>query len=137
MKIKFAVIPSEHISNAQDISRKLQCAMESGEMSAVNQFTEALISLTDGEYSLSLTDEYWYRLIVNVRKIYGDFKSYYIVTKPQLETILAADEAELFADVSAVVQHALSTEGVVLQLPFDEEEIDVRRSVQCDISTDV
>ena len=58
MKIKIALIPSEHTSKAQDLSSKLQNAMEAGEMSAVDQLTEELISLTDSEYSLSLPEEY-------------------------------------------------------------------------------
>ena len=57
MKIKIALIPSEHTSKAQGLSSKLQNAMEGGEMSAVDQLTEELISLTDSEYSLSLSEE--------------------------------------------------------------------------------
>jgi sulfur relay (sulfurtransferase) DsrC/TusE family protein len=125
MKIKIALIPSEHTSKAQDLSTKLQCAMEAGEMSAVDQLTEELISLTNQEYSLSLTEKYWHQLIEKVRNFNGDFKSYYIMAKPQLETINAAGVAESFADVENVVEQALKTNGVVLQLPFEEEDADV------------
>lgn len=125
MKIKIALIPSEHTSKAQDLSSKLQNAMEAGEMSAVDQLTEELISLTDSEYSLSLSEEYWHQLIERVRSSDNDFKSDYIMAKPKLETIIAADVAESFADVSGVVEQALKTDGVVLQLPFEEEDADV------------
>lgn len=125
MKIKIALIPSKHNSKAQDLSTKLQGAMETGEMSAVDQLTEDLISLTDSEYSLSLSEEYWHQLIEKVRASHDDFKSDYIMAKPQLETIFAADVAESFADVSSVVEQALKTQGVILQLPYEEEETDV------------
>ncbi len=125
MKIKIALIPSEHTSKAQDLSSKLQNAMEAGEMGAVDQLTEELISLTDSDYSLSLTEEYWHQLIEKVRSSDDDFKSDYIMAKPQLETIIAAGVAEAFADVSGVVELALKADGVVLQLPFEEEDADV------------
>ena len=125
MKIKIALIPREHISKAQELFTKLQNAMEAGETSAVDQLTEELISLTDSEYSLSLSEEYWHQLIEKVRASDGDFKSDYIMAKPQLETIIAADVAESFADVSGVIEQALKADGVVFQLPFEEEDADV------------
>lgn len=125
MKIKIALIPNEHTSKAQDLSSKLQNAMEAGEMSAVDQLTEELISLTDRGHSLSLSEENWHQLIDKVRSFDVDFKSDYIMARPQLETIIAAGVAETFADVSGVVELALKADGVVLQLPFEEEEADV------------
>ncbi|EGC16741.1 hypothetical protein HMPREF9098_1828 [Kingella denitrificans ATCC 33394] len=125
MKIKIALIPSEHTNKAQDLSSKLQNAMEAGEMSAVDQLTEELVSLTDSEYSLSLPEEYWHRLIEKVRNSDNDFKSDYIMAKPQLEKIITAGVAEAFADVSVVIEQALKADGVVLQLPFEEEDADV------------
>ena len=125
MKIKIALIPSEHTSKAQGLSSKLKNAMEGGEMSAVDQLTEELISLTDSEYSLSLSEEYWHQLIEKVRCSDDDFKSDYIMAKPQLETVIAADVAESSADVTGVVEQALKTDSVVLQLPFEEEDTNV------------
>lgn len=125
MKIKIALIQTEHTSKAQDLSSKLQNAMEAGEMSAVDQLTEELISLTDNEYSLSLSEEYWHQLIERVRSSDNDFKSDYIMAKPKLETIIVADVAESFTDVSGVIEQALKTDGVILQLPFEEEDADV------------
>ncbi|EOV0353626.1 hypothetical protein ACOIPL_002463 [Vibrio fluvialis] len=125
MKIKIAMIPSEHTSKAQAISSKLQNAMEAGEMSAVDQLTEELTSLTQSKYSLSLAEEYWHQLIEKVRSSDNDFKSDYIMAKPQLETIIAAGVVESFADVSWVIEQALKADGVVLQLPFEEEVADV------------
>lgn len=94
-------------------------------MSAVDQLTEELVSLTDSEYSLSLPEEYWHRLIEKVRNSDNDFKSDYIMAKPQLEKIITAGVAEAFADVSVVIEQALKADGVVLQLPFEEEDADV------------
>ena len=125
MRIKIALIPSEHTSKAQDLSTKLQNAMEAGEMSAVDQLSEELILLTESEYSLSLLEEYWHRLIEKVRASDDDFKSDYIMAKPQLEKIIAAGVAESFADVSGVIEQVLKADGIVLQLPFEEEDADV------------
>ncbi|MPW36549.1 hypothetical protein GCU72_08765 [Vibrio sp. B1Z05] len=121
LKIKIALIPSERTSKAQDLSSKLQNAMESGEMSAVDKLTEELFSLTDSEYSLSLPEEYWHQLIEKVRCSDDDFKSDYIMSKLQLETIIVAGVAESFADVLGVIEQALKADGIVLQLPFEEE----------------
>ncbi len=125
MKIKIALIPSEYVDKAQDLSVKLQGTMELGKMSAVDQLTEELISLTNGEYSLSLSEEYWHQMIEKVRSYDDDFKSDYIMAKPQLETIIAAGVDKSFADVSDVVVQAFKTDGVILQLPFEEEDTDV------------
>lgn len=125
MKIKIALIPNEHTSKTQELSTKLLNAMEAGDMSAVDQLTEELISLTDSEYSLSLSEEYWLQLVEKVRSFDDDFKSDYIMAKPQLKTIIAAGVAESFADVSGVIEQALEADGVVLQLPFEEEDADV------------
>ena len=125
MKIKIALILSEYASKAQDLSTKLQNAMEAGEMSTVDQLTEELISLAEQEYSLSLTEEYWQQIIKKVRASDDNFKSDYIMAKPQLETIIAASVAESFSDVLGVVEQALKIDGVILQLPFEEEDIDV------------
>lgn len=125
MKIKIALIPSEHASKAQELSSKLQAAVEAGEMSAVDQLTEELISLTDSEQSLSLSEEDWHQLIEKVRTFDGDFKSNYIMAKPQLKTIIAADVVESFVDVFDIVELALKAEGLVLQLPFEEEDANV------------
>ena len=125
MKIKIALISSEYASKAQELSTNLQNAMEAGEMSTVDQLTEELISLAEQEYSLSLTEEYWQQLIKKVRASDDNFKSDYIIAKPQLETIIAASVAESFSDVLGVVEQALKIDGVILQLPFEEEDIDV------------
>ena len=125
MKIKIALKSSEYASKAQDLSTNLQNAMEAGEMSTVDQLTEELISLAEQEYSLSLTEEYWQQLIKKVRASDDNFKSDYIIAKPQLETIIAASVAESFSDVLGVVEQALKIDGVILQLPFEEEDIDV------------
>jgi adenosyl cobinamide kinase/adenosyl cobinamide phosphate guanylyltransferase len=125
MKIKIALISSEYASKAQDLSTNLQNAMEAGEMSTVDQLTEELISLAEQEYSLSLTEEYWQQLIKKVRASDDNFKSDYIMAKPQLETIIAASVAESFSDVLGVVEQALKIDGVILQLPIEEEDIDV------------
>lgn len=125
MKIKIALISSEYASKAQDLSTNLQNAMEAGEMSTVDQLTKELISLAEQEYSLSLTEEYWQQLIKKVRASDDNFKSDYIIAKPQLETIIAASVAESFSDVLGVVEQALKIDGVILQLPFEEEDIDV------------
>lgn len=125
MKIKIAVIPSEHTSKAQDLSIKLQSAMEAGEMSVVDQTTEALLLLSDKDYSLSLSEEYWRQLIAAVRCFNGNFKSDYLMAKPQLDMVIAAGVTESFADVVSVIEQALKIDGVVLQLPFEEEGADV------------
>ena len=125
MKIKIALISSEHSSKAQELSVKLHKAMEAGEMDTVDFLTFELISLTDPEYSLSLIEEYWHQLLEKIRSFDGDFKSDFIMDKPQLKIIIAADVADSFADVSAIVMQALKTDGVLLQLPFEEENTDV------------
>ena len=54
MKFKIALIPSEHISKALDLSSKLRNAMKAGEMSAVDQLTDELSSLPESTYNLSM-----------------------------------------------------------------------------------
>ena len=122
MKIKIALIPSEHIVEVQELSSKLQVAMESGEMRAVDQTTEKLLSFASNAYSLTMLEESWHQLIAQVRTVDGNFKSDYIITKPQLEIIIASRLGDSFVDVVNVVEHALRVDGVDLQLPYEEEK---------------
>jgi hypothetical protein len=122
MKIKVALIPSEHRCKAQNLSFKLQSAIETGEMKVVDEITEKLLSLTDKNYSQSLSEEFWHQLIEKIRSYNGNFKSDYLMTKPQLEMIITAGVAESYADVTRVVEQALKTDSAVLQLPFEEED---------------
>ena len=107
MKIKIALIQSEHIAEVQELSAKLQEAMEAGEMKAVDQATEKLLSFTDNDYSLSVSEESWHQLIAQVRNIDENFKSEYVIAKQQLEMIIAAEFAEPFAGIVNVVEQAL------------------------------
>ncbi len=125
MKIKFALIPGEHIHEVHDLSITLKNAMEAGEMRKVDQITHELLSLTDKKYSLSLSEENWHKMIEWVRGFDRSFMSNYIIEKPQLERIIASGLTTSFVDIAGVVEHALRDEGVVLQLPFDEEDEDV------------
>ena len=125
MKFKIALIPSKHIRKAQDLSTKLQNAMEAGEMGDVDQLTEELTSLADSEYSLFLLDECWHQLIEKVRNFDDGFKSDFIMAKRQLRTIIATDVTDSFAEITDIVEQALMADGAVLQIPFEEEDADV------------
>ena len=125
MKFKIALIPSKHISKAQDLSAKLRNAIEAGEMGDVDQLTEELTSLADNGYSLFLPEEYWHQLIGKVRIFDDDFKSDFILARPQLKTIIATDVTESFSKISDILEQALMADGAVLQLPFEEEDADV------------
>ena len=117
MKIKIALV--------QSLSIKLKNAMEAGEMRTVDQLSEELISFTDKEYSLSLSEDYWYQLIEKVRGIDGAFTSDYLMAKQQLKTIISAGIAEMFADISRVIEQAFKTDGIILQLPIEEDYTNV------------
>ena len=121
MKIKIALIPHKHINEAQSLSVKLLNSMASGEMSDVDLVTEELVSLIDSDYSLSLSEEYWRQLVENIRDFDNDFKSDCLIEKTQLETIISSGLTEPFTDVVSIVERAVQTDGVVLQLPFEEE----------------
>lgn len=125
MRIKIGLIPSEYANNAQELSLKLQSAVEIGEMIKVDQITEELISLIDKEYSLSLSEKSWHLFIEKIRTFDKGFISDYLIVKPQLEIIIASDVSKLSSDAVSVFEHALNTNGIVLQIPFEEEITDV------------
>lgn len=119
MKIKFALISKDNISDAQELSIKLQGALEAGEMRAVDQTTKELLLLTDKNPSLSFSEQYWHQLIEEVRSFNENFKTDFLITEPQLKMIIAADVTESFADVVSIVNQALKTDGFILQIPFE------------------
>ena len=125
MKIKIALIPSEHTCKAQDLSTKLQNAMEAGEMGAVDQLTEELISLTESEYSLSLSEEHWHKLLEPVSASSYSFPSSSLLFPPPLSPLLSSFFAASFSSFSFFFSQSLPSDGVVLQLPFEEEDADV------------
>lgn len=125
MEIKIALIPSEYMTQAQNLSTQLQKAIEEGEMERVDRFTQELISLTDQKYSLSLKEECWRQFIKNIRDFESDFKSDYIMTQSQLETIMNAHIGELFSEIENIIEQAVKTKSVVLQLPVEEDNVDV------------
>jgi hypothetical protein len=72
-----------------------------------------------------LPEESWHKLIELVRSIDGNFISDYLLAKLQLEKIIAADVADSFTDIVNIVEQALKSQSVVLQLPYEEEDDDV------------
>ena len=125
MRIKIGLIPSEYVNDAQELSLKLQSAVEIGEMSTVDQITEELISLIDKEYSLLLPEKLWYLFIEEIRNFDEGFISNYLMAKPQIETIIASDVSELSSNAMSVFEQALNTNSIVLQIPFEDEGKDV------------
>ena len=125
MKIKIALIPSDYIAEVQELSAKLQRAVEAGEMRVVDQETEKLLSFTNKDCSLSVSEESWYQMIAQLRNINKNFKSDYVIKKPQLEVIIAARLAESFVDIVNIAGQALKTESILLQIPYEEENEDV------------
>jgi hypothetical protein len=125
MIINIAIIPNEHIREVQNLSVKLRQAMEAGEMRLVDQTTKKLLSLTDKEHVLALSEKYWHQLIEQIRRFDGNFESDYIITKPQLEMIMRAGVAESFVDIVSMFEQAMRNECVVLQLPYEDEDEDV------------
>lgn len=121
MKIKIALIRSEHITEAHELSEKLQEVMEAGDMRAVDQTTERLLSLADKDRSLSISDELWHQLISQIRNADENYKSNYVLTKQQLEMIIAIGLHEPYIDIDNIIKQALKTESAVLQLPYEEE----------------
>jgi hypothetical protein len=121
MKIKIALIRSEHITEALELSKKLQEVMEAGDMRVVDQTTEKLLSLADKGRSLSISDELWHQLISQIRNTDENYKSDYIITKLQLEVIITIGLNEPYIDIVNIIKQALKTESAVLQLPYEEE----------------
>lgn len=121
MKIKIALIRSEHITEAHELSKKLQEVMEAGDMRVVDQTTEKLLLLIDRDHSLSISNELWHQLIAQIRNTDENYKSNYIITKPQLEMIIAIGLNEPYVDIVNIIKQALKTESAVLQLPYEEE----------------
>jgi hypothetical protein len=125
MKIMIALIRSEHIAEVHELSAKLQEAMETGEVRFVDQATEKLLSLSDKDHSVSISEEFWHQLILSIRNIDKSFKSDYVITKPQLEMIVSAGLGKPYTGIVNVMKQALELESNVLQLPYEEENVNV------------
>ena len=125
MNIKIALISAAHANRAESLSTELQSAVEAGEMESVDRLTEELLLLIDRAYSSSLSEESWQQMMEKIRTLDDGFKSDYLLTKLHLETMVAAGIEQAFVDVVAIVKKALTTDGVVLQLPYEENDDDV------------
>ncbi|MBF0314279.1 MAG: hypothetical protein HQK52_12750 [Oligoflexia bacterium] len=125
MKIKIAIIPSEHIVKAQSLSVKIQEAMEAGKISVVDNTTKILLSLTDPNNSLAVSEENWQQMIKQIRAFNRNFKSDYIIEKSQLEIIISAGLDDRFTNIVTIIKRALKNRCVVLQIPYEEEDEDV------------
>lgn len=125
MKIKVALIRSEHFTEAYELTEILQRAMNVGDMYAVDQTTEKLLFLVDKEYSVLITNLLWHQLISSIRNIFVDFKSDYLIEQSQLEIIMSAGLGAKYKNVIEVMEMALELKGIVLQLPYEEENLNV------------
>ena len=125
MNIKIALISAAHANRAESLSTELQSAVEAGEMECVDRLTEELLLLIDRAYSSSLSEESWQQMMEKIRTLDDGFKSDYLLTKLHLETMVAAGIEQAFVDVVAIVKKALTSDGVVLQLPYEENDDDV------------
>ena len=125
MNIKIALISAAHANRAESLSAELQSAVEAGEMESVDRLTEELLLLIDRAYSSSLSEESWQQMMEKIRTLDDGFKSDYLLTKLHLETMVAAGIEQAFVDVVAIVKKALTTDGIVLQLPYEENDDDV------------
>lgn len=119
MKIKIALIPSVYAAKAQELSVKLQNAMDSGDMYTVDQISVELLSLVDKDHSLDMSEENWYSLIKTIRGVYEDFKSECLMTPQQLKSLKELCLTKSFQTVGVIFDQALRTDSCVLQLPFE------------------
>ena len=126
MKIKIALIPNEHTIKSQELCTKLQIAMNTGMMNIVDQTTKELFLLIDGEFSTALLEEQWLEMMGSIRLVEEDFRSDYLLNKEQIKTIITADLCEPFELVLTIANQALTTDCQMLQLPFEDEDHNVR-----------
>ncbi len=108
MKIRLAVIPPDDLASVRAEVDILRGAVDSGDMDGMDAATEKLLPLTNGFYSMDLSEEEWQKILTGIRIRNPEFQSDYLLPGKVVFSI--------FPD--------LTSDTMVLQLPFDEKEGD-------------
>lgn len=120
MKVKFALVPSDRIDEVQDITARLDRAVESGEVSLSDSLTGELFMLADSNHAVSMPEDEWKRFLKEVRNFHPGFESNYVIDRRWLEHIKLSGANILSEGFNCIVARALEIGGVVIQVPFEE-----------------
>ena len=119
MLIKIATILQKNCELAMEVAKKLDVAVQDGEMLKVDSLSEKLESLTDKDNSISIAEDYWHRFIFSIRDVKADYGTSYLLDGIRLQEILNLGLQE-FQDITAFFEKAVETDSLVLQLPIEE-----------------
>ncbi len=108
MKIRLAVIPSEDLVRVRPVIDSLRIASDTGDMDGVDSATEKLLSLSERDQTIDLTEKEWREWLSEIRATNPIFQSDYLIS----------------GDLCSRYFQDATSDTVVLQLPIDEWEGD-------------
>lgn len=108
MKIRLAVIPLDDLPKLHPLIDALRNAVNTKDMSSIDTATDNLLALTNVEHLVDLTEEEWQKFLAQIRTNNPAFQSAYLIS----------------GEVCSQIFPNITSKMMVLQLPFDEKEID-------------
>lgn len=121
MTVRLIIVPKEELPSVELLTDQLVKAVNIGDMSVVDQITNQLLSLTYGNRSLTMIEDSWNDLLMNLRALDKSYRSDYIISDQALITKVLSELKGLSADIQLFLKLALCKECVILQLPLENE----------------
>ena len=111
MKLRFIIIGPDLISQVQSNIEILQCAVNEGDMQAMDEVTSKLLELTVGCTFIDLSENDWRKFLSVVRKESPQFDSSYLLPSKFCTSLFPT----------------ITSDSYVLELPIDTnwEELNV------------
>ena len=106
MKIRLAAIQLDDLPQLAPLINALRNAVNTGDMSSIDTATNNLLSLTNVEHLVDLTEEEWQKFSAQIRIKNPAFQSDYLIS----------------GEVCSQIFPNITSKMKVLQLPFDEKE---------------
>jgi len=122
MLVKIAIILHDDSEKAMAASKRLETAVQNGEMLSVDLISEELEAMSDKGNSISIAEHYWHRFVSSVREKKINFETRYLFDVVHSKEILRLGLDREFPDITSVLNKAVETDGLVLQLPIEEKE---------------
>lgn len=121
MIVRLIIVPKEELPLVELLTDQLVNAVNIGDMSVVDQLTNQLLSLTNGNRSLTMMEDTWNDLLIILRALDKSYRSDYIISDHALMIKVLSENEGLSADIQHFLKLALIKDCVILQLPLENE----------------
>ena len=121
MIIKIGIIIHNKSEQAMKVAKLLKEAVQAGEILKADLFSEKLAGMIEKDQLILMEEGDWHRFVGCIRATIMGFETNYLLENDQLKEILQISLDREFLDITVILEKALESECLVLQLPMEVE----------------